>query len=176
MEDAPKVEQGSTEQPNEPTPRVVRETVQKDVKVYDEDYVTRLRNESAERRIRAKELEEQANTFKSEAEQARSKMTEIERRALRLEVALEKGLTPAMAKRLVGDTYDDLVADADDLLRDFTGRGGQVESPQGGRTPVKTPDLNEQIAEAERNGDLRTAMILKAQAAIGYAKSTGIHS
>jgi len=37
----------------------------------------------------------------------------------RLKVALEKGLTATQAKRLVGDTEEDLSADADELLADL---------------------------------------------------------
>lgn len=40
-------------------------------------------------------------------------------KALRLEVAFDKGLTPAQAKRLVGATKDELEADADDILEHF---------------------------------------------------------
>lgn len=39
----------------------------------------------------------------------------------RMRVALEKGLTATQAKRLVGDTEDELLADADELLADLGG-------------------------------------------------------
>ncbi len=42
-----------------------------------------------------------------------------ELRAARLEVALEKGLTLTQAKRLVGNTREELEADADELLADL---------------------------------------------------------
>ena len=67
-----------------------------------------------------------------EAEQAKASQTAAEReaaaeqraaaadaKALRLEVAFEKGLTPAQAKRLVGATREELEADADDILENF---------------------------------------------------------
>ena len=53
------------------------------------------------------------------AEAAERRAAEVEARALRLEVAAEKGLTPAQAKRLVGDTREALEADADELLETF---------------------------------------------------------
>jgi hypothetical protein len=45
--------------------------------------------------------------------------TDAEQRALRLEVAIEKGLTTAQAKRLVGTTKEELDADAEELLESF---------------------------------------------------------
>ncbi|MEU7972167.1 hypothetical protein AB0B48_08995 [Micromonospora sp. NPDC049089] len=59
---------------------------------------------------------------KTEAEKraaAEQRAAEAELRATRLEVAHEKGLTPAQAKRLVGSTREELAADADEILRDF---------------------------------------------------------
>lgn len=72
---------------------------------------------------KAKELEDAGRTelekLTTRAEQAERNATEADARALRLEVAFEKGLTPAQAKRLVGDSREDLEADADEILRDF---------------------------------------------------------
>lgn len=50
---------------------------------------------------------------------AERRATEAEARALRLEIAAEKGLTPAQAKRLVGSSREELEADADELLTTF---------------------------------------------------------
>ena len=47
----------------------------------------------------------------------------------RLEVALSKGLTVSQAKRLVGDTREELEADADQLLRDL-GEAGKPRPPK----------------------------------------------
>lgn len=52
-------------------------------------------------------------------EQAEKRATDAEQRATRLEVAYEKGLTPAQAKRLVGSTREELEADAEEVKRDF---------------------------------------------------------
>lgn len=51
--------------------------------------------------------------------EAEAKTAAAELRALRLEVAFEKGLTPAQAKRLVGESREDFEADADDILTNF---------------------------------------------------------
>jgi hypothetical protein len=65
-------------------------------------------------------------------------------RALRLEVAFEKGLTPAQAKRLVGGTRDELEADAEEILRDFPVKSdgrpkGQPTSAPASPRPPQTP-------------------------------------
>ena len=73
---------------------------------------------------------------KSEVEKATEKAAAIERerdqaqaRLNRLEVALEKGLSPSQAKRLVGDTREELEADADELLKDL-GDSNKPRSPK----------------------------------------------
>jgi len=56
----------------------------------------------------------------------------------RAEVAAEKKLTSAQAKRLVGTTREELAADADELLKDFgSAQGGQNSS---GRSNGMRPD------------------------------------
>lgn len=74
----------------------------------------------------ARRLQEIEDAKKSELEKlteaqtaAERRAAEAEQRALRLEVAAEKGLTPAQAKRLVGATKEELEADADELLASF---------------------------------------------------------
>lgn len=53
------------------------------------------------------------------AEAAEKRAADLEVRALRLEVASEQGLTTAQARRLVGETREELEADARDLLETF---------------------------------------------------------
>lgn len=74
----------------------------------------------------AQRLEEIENASKTEQQRATEALTAAEKRAadaeasaLRLEVAAEKGLTPAQAKRLVGSSREELEADAEDLLTNF---------------------------------------------------------
>lgn len=78
---------------------------------------------------------------------AQDKLDDLERRAneadaraLRAEVAAEKKLTAAQARRLAGTTREELEADADDLLETFKpaesgdeGGGGSSGRPSGGR-------------------------------------------
>lgn len=66
------------------------------------------------------------------------KAQEAERRALVAEVAQEKGLTPAQAKRLVGNSLEELQADADELLTSFKPQEGNTDGappPEGKPTP-----------------------------------------
>jgi hypothetical protein len=86
----------------------------------------------------------------------------------RLEVAAEKGLTPAQAERLTGSTREDLAADADALLQLFPTTPAGPPAPripapdpsQGARGPV---DIDSLIRDAESKGDVRTAIRLKNQ-------------
>ena len=61
------------------------------------------------------EQEKAADTARTATERA----DKAERELLRLRVASEKGLTASQAKRLQGDTEDDLRADADELVAEF---------------------------------------------------------
>ncbi len=105
--------------------------------------------ELADLRAKLKEIEDKD---KSESEKLAEKAAAAEKtaseatlRALRLEVAAEKGLTPAQAKRLVGATKEELEADADELLASFPAQT-QTRTPapdpsQGskGKTPPARP-------------------------------------
>jgi hypothetical protein len=84
----------------------------------------RKANKEAETlRLKLQEFEDrdktEAQKLADRAESAERRAADVESRALRLEVAFEKGLTPGQAKRLVGSTREELEADADEVLRDF---------------------------------------------------------
>ena len=90
---------------------------------------------------RLKEIED---SNKSEVEkateaqrQAEQRAAEAEQRALRLEVAASKGLTPAQAKRLQGSTLEELEADADELLSTF--RSADQDDADTGSGLRRTP-------------------------------------
>ncbi|MFP3990658.1 hypothetical protein U9R90_24975 [Streptomyces sp. E11-3] len=126
---------------------------------------------------KAKQLED---SKKSESEKLTEKLTAAEKRAaaseeraLRLEVATAKGLTPAQAKRLVGASKEELEADADELLASFGGDSGGGKG-KGGKKPVEhlrpggapnppEPSLAQRIADAEKAGKWADAQQLKAQ-------------
>jgi hypothetical protein len=74
-------------------------------------------------RLRLKEFEDRDKTesqkLTERAEAAESRIPDLESQVARLQVALDKGLTAAQAKRLVGTTREELEADADELLATF---------------------------------------------------------
>jgi hypothetical protein len=78
-----------------------------------------LRRKAGEfdRLAEANKTEMEKLSDKAAAETERAAAAEL--RALRLEVAHEKGLNSKQAKRLVGVTREELESDADDLLTDF---------------------------------------------------------
>ncbi|WP_346536955.1 hypothetical protein [Micromonospora sp. DPT] len=102
------------------------------------DRMKQERNEErkARRALEAKLAEfEKAEQVKAEAEKteaekraaAEQRAEQAELRALKFEVAAEKGLTPAQAKRLVGSSREELEADADDILATFPTAPAQTE-------------------------------------------------
>ncbi len=63
-------------------------------------------------------LQQERDEARKAADEARKQVEAEMVKSLRLQVAFEKGLTPAMAKRLSGATYEELTVDADSLLED----------------------------------------------------------
>lgn len=131
----------------------------------------------AEKRARDAEarLKEIEDANKSEAEKILEERDRLlaERNALQLEqlrreVAEEKGLTPAQARRLVGATREELEADADDVLEAFpikakpvfgdVGQGARAQSAQRVYTQAELSDFafftehKADILAAQRDG------------------------
>lgn len=78
-------------------------------------------------KAKAARLDEMEEATKTELQKALDAAAEASRRAdeealarIRAEVAHAKGLTPGQAKRLVGSTREELEADADEILAEFT--------------------------------------------------------
>lgn len=100
----------------------------------------------------AKKSEQEKLTEAKEA--AAKEAADAKREAARLRVALSKGLTETQAKRLVGDTVEELEADADELLADF-GTGDDTpprrptEDPKPGTIPTSEPEETDPIKLAE---------------------------
>lgn len=142
-------------------------------KVFSEDYVRQLREESKARRLEIERLESQLNELKATAqggpdddvkktlnelrdqlkaeqkarEEAAAKAVAAERQALRLKVAADFGLPPALAGRLQGETEDELRADAETLkpivmpAEQSTARPKQTTTPvPGGQPSGETAD------------------------------------
>jgi flagellar biosynthesis GTPase FlhF len=117
----------------------------------------RLARENAD--LKAK-LKEQEDAEKSEAEKAAERAAEAEKNAntatleaMRLRVALAKGLTETQAQRLIGSTQEELEADADVLIASFKpdGDGGQdplrrpTERLRRGAAPAGDPEENDPL-------------------------------
>lgn len=56
---------------------------------------------------------------------------DVAKENLRLQVAIEKGLNTAQLKRLIGNTKEELMADADELLSSFGSAGNSTEGEGG---------------------------------------------
>lgn len=113
----------------------------------------------------AKRLADIEESQKTEAEKHQAARTKAEadlaasRRELTvLRVAMRKGLTEAQAKRLIGETEEELEKDADELLETFTAAkqadsGAKVTPPaarprehlRSGATPGKEPEETDPI-------------------------------
>lgn len=114
-----------------------------------------------------REGESEADKLKRERDEAVAALaakpdTDVER--LKLEVALEKGLTLVQAKRLLGTTKEELAADADDLVKSFGGNGagaededgnedGEEETPRGRPRQLRNPGDPKPDAGAPLNVD-----------------------
>jgi len=74
-------------------------------------------------RLKLKEYEDRDKTdlqrLQEERDALKSERDILNLKTLQREVADEKGLTPAQARRLVGSTREELEADADDILASF---------------------------------------------------------
>ena len=142
-----------TPEPNEPA----RNDVPPEVKA-----ALRKANKEAETlRLKLQEFEDrdktEAQKLADRAEAAEKRAVELETKALRLEVASEKGLTPAQAKRLVGTTREELEADADELLETF--KPAQAEATE---QVVPSLDLGTRgAAPMALNGDPLEAALRK---------------
>jgi hypothetical protein len=183
-DEASTTDEKTTEEHEAPKPTTSEEKtpVEKTGKTYDEAYVKELRQESAGYRTRLREaeaerdqLKERVSSLEGESSGASSKLSALETEKARLEVALDKGLPKELVSRLVGNTPEELSADAEALLALVTptGSGPKVSFDGGTRKGVDAPDLATRISEAEKAGDLRSSIALKAQMARETRDRTG---
>ena len=103
---------------------------------------------ASEARQRLSKYEEAEQTESEKFAAAMKRAEEAELRAMRLEVAADKGLTPAQAKRLVGATKEELEADADEILEAFPTKASTPPpsskpspSARGGTDPTEPVDV-----------------------------------
>lgn len=97
--------------------------------------------EAEQTRLKLKEYEDRD---KSETEklsernrELESTLTTAEQRAMRLEIALDKGIPKTLAVRLQGDTREEMEKDADELLKTLGGNGQRKTPSFDGGTKDK---------------------------------------
>jgi DNA repair exonuclease SbcCD ATPase subunit len=88
--------------------------------------------EEAEAKRKESEMSETEKAV-ARAEAAEKRATELEFEKLRSDIARDKGLTAAQAKRLQGSTKEELEADAEDLLEAFNKPTGNSNSRGSGK-------------------------------------------
>lgn len=127
----------------------------------------RKANKEAETlRLKLQEFEDrdktEAQKLAERAEAAERRAAEFETASMRLEVAAEKGLTPAQAKRLVGATREELEADAEELLATFK----PAKADDGAESVIASLDLGSRgTATAKGDPAADFAKFLKGQMA-----------
>jgi len=118
--------------------------------------VTKERDElksAADEAARKDETEvERLKRENADLKAAADKVPETTREALVYRVALEKGLTPKQAKRLQGNTEEELTADADDLLESWGASGTEGEG-EPKPTHHRTPRPSHNPGDPEGGGD-----------------------
>ena len=112
------------------------------------------RKHEKDAKANAKRAQELEDRDKTESQKAADRSTKAESDAakanaevLKLRVALKKGLSETQAKRLVGETEEELESDADELLESFKpsddkGKPGSkpTEDLKGGGDPTEDPE------------------------------------
>lgn len=140
--------------------------------------VKKLRREAANYRTQLRNAEQERDNALGELEKARggseetgARVTDLERENAKLKVALDKGIPKDLVSRLVGNTEEELAADADVLLTMIT-PVPTGNHDNGTRTVVDPPDLKTQIAEAEKVGNLTLSRQLKSRLVYEQGRAT----
>jgi len=114
------------------------------------DWKQKFEDLAKEKADAEKEKKEKQGEWQELATKAETEASKATAKALRLEVALEKGLPADLVDRLKGDTREDLEADADSLLELLGKPPGPGNPPKGkGGKPQKV-DLSDLTPEQIR--------------------------
>lgn len=131
---------------------------------------TKVAEVTAERDALKAKVDEAAREGENETQRLQRENKELEDklakggdsdvRALRLEVALDKGLTALQAKRLVGSTREEIETDADALVEAFggSGKGNGDEANPLARTP--RPLVNAGDPDPDAGADTDVSKVL----------------
>lgn len=123
----------------------------------DRQRLAELEREKKQREDAAKTDEQRREEARQTAERERD---EAKIEAARLRVALAKGLTETQAKRLVGETEEELAADADELLATFKPDGDDGQDPSLRRpTPRLRPGATPPSEQEETDPGKLAALV-----------------
>lgn len=86
------------------------------------------------------------------ASNAEKSLASAEKEVARLRVALKKGLSEIQAKRLVGETEEELEKDADELLKSFGNEGGEETEEDKGKGGEGKSSSRERPKERLKSG------------------------
>lgn len=101
---------------------------------------------------KARDADVKSKTAEDRIAALEQKIAEAEANAIRLEIAAAKGLTPAMARRLVGTTREDLEADADELVKFVTPADDKAGDKGANGAPTDAGDSRTRPTERLRSG------------------------
>lgn len=115
-----------------------------------------VKQERDEARTKLSEIERkdesETDRLKRENEELKNRKPDVDPLEVeKLRVALEKGLTPFQAKRLVGTNKEELEADADEILANFTAKRGDDDGED--TSPRSTPKVKVRNPGADGDGD-----------------------
>jgi hypothetical protein len=143
--------------------REVLDCSEDDAKALQKSLKTRWKGEARKWERRAKENADKAKKYdevEAKGKSAEDRLADLEKKgaaasaeAIRLRVAMRKGLTETQAKRLVGTTEEELEADADELLESWKPverSEEESEDKNGGRERQRVP--RERLRPAPRTG------------------------
>lgn len=129
--------------------------------------LSKANKEAETLRLRLKEIEDRDKTdaqkLQEERDALRAERDALALQSLRREVADEKGLTPAQARRLIGTTREEMEADADDLIAAFPkpkpafGSVGQGARTDAAARVYKQAELNDHAFFLAHKDDILAA-------------------
>jgi hypothetical protein len=149
-----------TDEP-EPTPESDKPRSDDDVEKL-KAALKKANKEAEQHRLKLKELEDRDKTDAERLAETNRTLEERARRAeidlCRYRVAMRKGLTETQARRLVGESEEDLEADADELLEAFN--TGRPAEPAGGRPKERLRSGAVPDAEPEETDPAKLAALV----------------
>jgi len=159
----------TTEPVVEPVVEAVEEVVEPKVEIPPEvkRALQKANKEAETLRLKLKDWEDRDKTdaqkILEERDALRTERDSLALQSLRRDVADDKGLTPAQARRLVGSSREEMEADADDLLVTFPkakpafGNVGQGQRGETGARVYTQSELNDHAFFQANKADIMTA-------------------